>query len=269
MVRRKWTYTSAQNRGGRPRTTADTEALVVQLARENGWGGGKLLGELKKLGVTIGETTLRDILRRHNIPPAPLRKQRASSWRTFLMHHCHQLPVCDFFTVETLRLQTLYVFFFMEVGTRRVHLAGVTDHPTSTRVNQRARNLLWQVEETDYPARFLIRDRDSKCTAVFNAIFETEDVKVVKTPVRAPRANAFVERWVRSVREECLDRILIFDQRHLRFVLTEYLDYYNCARPHQGIDQRMPIPLPIPDNQGPIERRDSLHGLIHDYRRVA
>jgi hypothetical protein len=98
LVRKKWTYTSARNRGGRPRTPAEIEALVVQLARENGWGGGKLLGELKKLGVTIGETTLRDILRRHNIPPAPLRKQRASSWRTFLKHHRHQLLACDFFT---------------------------------------------------------------------------------------------------------------------------------------------------------------------------
>jgi transposase InsO family protein len=228
-----------------------------------------LHGELKKLGMTIGETTLRDILRRHGIPPAPERQRRATSWRTFLKHYRHQLLACDFFTVETLRLQTLYVFFFMEVGTRRVQLAGITAHPTSAWVNQQARNFLWQLEESSYPARYLIRDRDSKYAHGFNAIFETEGIDVIKTPVRAPKANAFAERWIRSVREECLDRLIILDQRHLHYVLTGYLDYYNCARPHQGIEQRTPIPLPVSNPQGQIERRDILHGLIHDYRRVA
>lgn len=131
LVRKKWTYSSARNRGGRPRTDAEVEALILRLVRENGWGGGKLHGELKKLGVTIGETTLRDILRRYNFPPAPERQRRATSWRTFLKHYHRQLLACDFFTVETLRLQTLDVFVFMEVGTRRVHLAGIRAHPTS------------------------------------------------------------------------------------------------------------------------------------------
>ena len=168
LVRKKWTYASSGKRGGRPSTDAELEALVLRLARENGWGGGKLQGELKKLGYSISETTLRDILRRHGIPPAPERKRRATSWRTFLKHYRHQILACDFFTVETLRLQTLYVFFFIEVGTRRVHLAGVTAHPTATWVNQQARNFLWQVEESDYPAHFLIRDRDAKYSSVFN-----------------------------------------------------------------------------------------------------
>lgn len=269
LVCKKWTYSSPRNRGGRPRTDAEVEALILRLVRENGWGGGKLHGELKKLGVTVGETTLRDILRRHNVPPAPERQRRATSWRTFLIHYHCQLLACDFFTVETLRLQTLYVFFFMEVGTRRVHLAGITAHPTSAWVNQQARNFLWQFEESGYPARYRIRDRDSKYTHVLNAIFETEGIEVIKTPVRAPKANAFAERWIRSVREECLDRLIVLDQRHLHYVLTEYLDYYNCGRPHQGIEQRTPIPLPISKPQGQIERRDILHGLIHDYRRVA
>jgi putative transposase len=142
LVRRKWTYASSGKRGGRPSTNAELEALVLRLARENGWGGGKLQGELKKLGYSISETTLRDILRRHGIPPAPERQRRASSWRTFLNHYRHQILACDFFTVETLRLQTLYVFFFIEVGTRRVHLAGITAQPTATWVNQQARNFL-------------------------------------------------------------------------------------------------------------------------------
>lgn len=269
LVHKKWTYSSARNRGGRPRTNAEVEALILRLVRENGWGGGKLHGELKKLGVTIGETTLRAILRRHNIPPAPERQRRATSWRTFLKHYRHQLLACDFFTVETLRLQTLYVFFFIEVGTRRVHLAGITPHPTSAWVNQQARNFLWHLEESGYPARFLIRDRDSKYTSVFNATFEDEGIEVIKTPARAPKANSFAERWIRSVREECLDRLILLNQRHLHSVLTEYIKYYNCARPHQGIEQRTPIPLSVPNPEGQIERRDILHGLIHDYRRVA
>jgi len=119
LVRKKWTYASARNRGGRPRTGAGIEALVLRLARENDWGGGTLCGELKKLGVMIGETTLRVLLRRHDTPRAPEHQRRATSWRTFLKHDRHQLLACDFFTIETRRLQTLYVFFFMEVGTRR------------------------------------------------------------------------------------------------------------------------------------------------------
>ena len=269
LVRQKWTYASARKRGGRPRTDAEIEALVLQLARENGWGGGKLHGELKKLAVTIGETTVRDILRCQGIHPAPERQRRTTSWRTFLKHYRHQLLACDFFTVETLRLQTLYIFFFIEVGTRRVHLAGITAHPIAPWVIQQARNFVWQLEEAGYPAHFLIRDRDSKYTAVFNAIFETEAIEVIKTPVRAPKANAFAERWIRTVREECLDRLIVLDQRHLHDVLTQYIRYYNCARPHQGIEQRTPIPLPVSNPQGQIERRDILHGLIHDYRRVA
>ena len=226
-------------------------------------------GELKKLGFHLSETTIRDILRRHGIPPAPERQRRASSWRTFLKHYRHQFFTCDFFTVETLRLQTLYAFFFIEVGTRRVHLAGVTAHPTATCVSHQARNLLWQVEESHYPAHFLIRDRDAKYSSVFDAIFETEAIKVIMTPVRAPKANAYAERWIRSVREECLDRLIILDQRHLQSVMAEYTDYYNRARPHPGIKQHTPILLPNSDHHGRIERRDILHGLIHDYRLVA
>lgn len=134
LVRRKWTYSHRENsnRGGRPKTDPEIEALVLRLARENLWGAGKLQGELKKLGYTIGETTLRDILRRHSFPNAPTRKQRSGNWRAFLKHYRQQTLACDFFTVETLWLQTLYVFFFIELGTRRVHIASVTPHPTSS-----------------------------------------------------------------------------------------------------------------------------------------
>jgi hypothetical protein len=175
----------------------------------------------------------------------------------------------DFFTVETLRLPTLYGFCFIEGGTRRVHLAGVTAHPTAPGVNQQARNFLWHLEETDYPAKDLIRDHDSKYAAVFNAVFETEGIAVIKTPIRAPKATAHAERWLRSVREECLDPLISLDQHHLHSVLAEYVDDYHHARLHQGIDQRMPIPLVPPLCQGVIERWDVLQGLNHADRRVA
>jgi len=166
--------------------------------------------------------------------------------------------------VETFRLPTLYVFFFIQIGTRRLHLAGITAHPTAAWVNQPARNFLWQLEESGYPARCLIRDRASK----YVHVFEIKGIDVIKTPVRAPKANAFAERWIRCVREECLDRLIVLDQGHLHYVLNKYLDY-NCGRPHQGIEQRTPIPLPISNPQGQSERRAIMHGLIHDNRRVA
>jgi putative transposase len=158
------------------------------------------------------------------------------------------------------------VFFFIEVGTRRVHVAGMTAHPTPPWVTQQARNVLWSLEQSSYPARLLIRDRDSKYSLSFDAVFQTEGIKIIKTPVRAPQANAYAERWIRSVREACLDQLIILDQHHLQRVLWEYVTYYNQARPHQGLEQRSPIPMAHPMRQGTIQRRDVLQGL---YRRVA
>jgi putative transposase len=174
-----------------------------------------------------------------------------------------------FFTVETLWLQTLYVFFFIEIGTRRVTIAGVTAHPTASWVTQQARQLVWTLPERPLTLGFLIRDRDTKYTRAFDAVFQSEGVKVIRTPIRAPRANAFAERWIRSVREECLDRLLILNQRHLEKILHDYAAYYNEARPHQGLAQRTPIPLPQPRLEDPIVCADVLGGLIHDYRRAA
>ncbi len=173
---------------------------------------------------------------------------------------------CDFFTIETVTLRTLYVLFFIELGTRRVHLAACTAHPDSTWVTQQARQFVWELADTVPPMRFLIHDHDTKFTAGFDQVFVSEGIEIVLTPFRAPRANAFAERWVRSVREECLDHLLILGQRHLRRVLLEYVQYYNTARPHQGIQQHAPIPFP-PVPSGPVARRDVLGGIIHDYYR--
>ena len=253
--------------------------MIVRLATENSrWGYSKIQGELQKLGYSVSRSSVRNILKRHHIPPSLGRKKQSSSWRSFLGQYADPMIACDFFVVETTWLQTLYVFFFIELGTRRVRLAGCTAHPTSTWVTQQARNLAWDLQDLGdrtLPTRFLIRDRDSKFTASFEGLFEAEGIQIVLTPYRAPKANAFAERWVRTVREECLDQLLIIGEGHLRRVLTEYIEYYNHRRPHQGICQRTPIPLPQTKtrrgqsaSRDPVGRRDVLGGIVHDYYRA-
>jgi len=183
-------------------------------------------------------------------------------------HYKEQMLACDFFTVETIRLKTLYVFFFIEFGTRRVHLAGITTNPDSDWTAQQARQFVWQLEENESDSRFLLRDRDSKYGTVFDPIFESEGIHVIPTPIRAPNANAFAERWVRTVREECLDHMLILNEAHLQRVLNEYVGYYEQARPHQGLDQQTPIPRPPSDASGIIQKRKILGGIINDYYRA-
>ena len=206
LVRRKWTF-KRQVARGRPRISPELEALILRLAKENpAWGYGKLEGELGKLGYDIARSTIRDVLKRKHVPPAPERANRGSSWRTFLCHHKHEILACDFFTVETAWLKTVYILFFIELGSRRVHLAGCTTNPTSAWVTQQARQFSWKIQDGTIPVRFLIHDRDTKFAAAFDTVFTSEDVMIIRTPGRAPNANAFAERWVRSVREECLAR---------------------------------------------------------------
>jgi putative transposase len=269
LVRRKWTMRRSAG-GGRPALPAEVEAVILRLARENpGWGYGRIQGELRKLGHPFGRSTVRDLLKRHRVPPAPQRRGRATTWRRFLSQHKDQLLACDFFTVETLCLKTVYVLFFLEVGTRRVHVAGCTTHPTAAWVTQQARHLSWQIQEGRLPARFLIHDRDAKFAASFDTVFAAEGVEVVRTPYRAPRANAYAERWIRSVRRECLDHLLILSEAHLRRVLTAYVAHYNQARPHQGLGQQTPVPQDRQAWRGPVRRRDVLGGLLHEYYREA
>ncbi len=269
LVRRKWTFKKPATRG-RPPISSELEALLVRLATENPtWGYGKLEGELGKLGYDIGRSTIKDVLKRKGVPPAPDRGKHNSNWRTFLAHYQDQIVACDFFTVETAWLKTLHVLFFIELGSRRVHLAGCTAKPTNAWVTQQARQLSWKIQDGTLPVRFLIHDRDTKFTTSFDTVFMSEDMTIIRTPVRAPNANAFAERWIRSAREECLDKLLILSESHLHRVLTTYVTYYNTARPHQGIDQQCPIRLEDAALAGPIERRDILGGVVHDYYRRA
>ena len=163
----------------------------------------------------------------------------------------------------------MYVLFFIELGTRRVHLAGCTRQPSAAWVTQQARQVSWGLPDGVLSARFLIRDCDTKFSAAFDTVFRSEGATIVRTPYRAPNANAVAERWIRSAREECLDHLLVLNEAHLRRVLTAYVGYYNRARPHQGLEQRTPIAPDRPCGRGPIRRRDMLGGLLHDYYRAA
>ncbi len=156
-----------------------------------------------------------------------------------------------FFTVETLFLHTLYVLVFIEIGTRRVHFAGCTAHPNGVWVEQQARQIMWELADRELPLRFLIRDNDQKFTEAFDTVFRSHGIDVIPTPVRAPNANAFMERWIRSAREECLDKLLIINEAHLRRVMREYIEVFNTARLHQGLTQQIPTPKTSDQGQGP------------------
>jgi putative transposase len=207
LVRRRWTY--PHRRSGRPRLDRRLQALVVRLARENpGWGYRRIMGELQGLGISVSATSVRAILIRHGVPPAPRRDEL--SWRKFLRQQAATTLACDFFTVETAWLKRIYVLFFISLERRRIEFVACTPNPTGAWVAQQARNLLMTFDDRQYPLRFLIHDRDSKFGGDFDHIFSSEGVTVIRTPIQAPNANAHAERWVGSVRRECLDRLLIF-----------------------------------------------------------
>jgi putative transposase len=272
LVRWNWTY---PRRGGRPPIDARVAVLVEQMARENpGWGYKRIQGELLGLGYRVGASTVRRVLRRLRIPPAPQRTH--TTWRQFLRSQAVTMLACDFFHVDcAVTLRRLYVFFVLEVGTRHVHVLGVTAHPDGAWTVQQARNLLMDLGERATLFRFLIRDRAGQFTGAFDAVLAAAGIEVVKIPPRSPRANAYAERWVRTVRAECTDRMLIAGPRHLRAVLEEYVAHYNQHRPHRARNLRPPdaddtATVPVTDLAAArIRRRNILGGLIHEYERAA
>ena len=223
LVARHWTY---PRRVGRPPIRREVRAFVLRLARENPrWGYQRIVGELKGLGMTVSATAVRTWLRAAGLGPAG--RRRGITWREFVRAHRHRMFAADFFTVETIWLQRLYVLFFIELGTRRVHLAGCTAHPNAPWVTQQARQLTWTLAERSERVRFLIRDRDQKFTNEFDEVFRSAGVEIVRTPFHAPQANGVAERFVRTVRSECLDWLLILHAEHLEQVLSVFLDHYN------------------------------------------
>jgi putative transposase len=266
LVRRKWAQ--PRRSPGRPPTDGRVRELVLRFARENPrWGYPRIAGELLKLGLPVSPSTVRRILLTGRSGPAPRRS--GPSWQQFLRQQAASMLACDFFTVETISLRRFYVLFFIELESRRVHMAGCTTNPTGAWVRQQARNLSFT--GLFERMRFLVHDRDSKFAASFDEVFRSEGIEVIHTPIRAPQANAYAERFVHTVRAECLDWLLIIGRRHLERVLRIYTAHYNRVRPRRGLALLPPHPqnADTPSSGEEINRRDRLGGLIHEYHRAA
>jgi transposase InsO family protein len=222
--------------------------------------------------IKVSATTIRRVLQTIGRDPA---HRFGMPWRQFLRSQAAGMLACDFLTVDTVFFRRLYVLFFIELDSRRVWLAGATAHPNAAWVTQAARNLVMTMEEQLVSRRFLICDRDTKFTGVFDEVFRSEGLRVIRTPVRAPQANAYAERWVGTLRRECLDWVLTFGRRHLEQVLRIYVTHYNGHRPHRGLDLQAPVVPPVPAPTGQfstalrIRRRDRFGGLLHEYSRAA
>jgi hypothetical protein len=268
LVKRKWTF-RRKARAGRPPLDPGTTEMILRLGRENPrWGYQRIRGELLKLGLRVSATTIRAVLLRNGLDPAPRRSGPA--WSEFLRTQAEGILALDFFTVETIALKTFYVLFAIRLSTRRVHVTGATRNPDSAWVTQQARNLAMadQLEGI----RFVLHDRDAKFSGPFDEVVQSEGAVVIRTPIRAPRANAFAERFVRTV-GECLDHMLIYGRRHLDRVLKTYIMHYDAERPHRGLRLASPAGSRTVVGhcvkQGTVSRRDVLGGLIHEYRWAA
>jgi transposase InsO family protein len=267
--------TSKRRKPGRPPTVRSITRLAIRMANENPlWGYRQIHGELTKLGVTIAPSTVYETLRAAGIRPAP--RRCGPTWRQFLHAQAAGIIAVDFLQVDTVRLKRLYVLVFIEHGTRRMHLGGVTANPTGEWTVQQARNLALSLGERFQEFKFLVHDRGSNFTQSFDAVFQANGTRILRTAVQAPRMNATCERLVGTLRRELPDRVLILGEQHLRAVLTEYQVHYNSGRPHQGIAQHVPdagrdTPLPaITDlDTRRIRRKPVLSGLINEYVHAA
>jgi len=270
LVRCKWTY-GKERTPGRPPIDPQIAALIVRMARENArWGCMRICGELRKLGIRVGATTIRTLLRRHGLGPAP--RRCGPTWAQFLKAQAEGIVACDFFTVETIRLHTLYVLLFLQLSTRQIVAAGVTAHPDTAWVTQQARNATMNLNDRGVSIKLLLRDHDAKFTRSFDDVFRSEGGQVLRTPIRAPKANAYAERWIQTVRAECLDWTLVLGRRRLLRLLRAYVRHYNQQRPHRGLALAVPEPQePSSPHGNPrkVGRRDVLGGLIHEYHEVA
>jgi len=264
LVANHWTY---PHRPGRPSTIVETRRLVLRLARENPtWGYRRIHGELTRLGITIAASTIWTVLKNAGIDPAPDRN--SASWTTFLRTQAAGIMACDFFTVDTVMFRRYYALFFIELQTRRVHLAGITRNPNGAWTTQAARNLMMRSERT---VRFLIRDGAGQFVGSFDEVFRSEGATIIRTPPYTPVANAYAERWVGTVRRELCDRTLIWNRRQLAQILDDYVEHYNTHRPHRSLGQRAPNETHVVEYRPgqPIRRHTTCNGLINEYRQAA
>ncbi|MGW6009150.1 helix-turn-helix domain-containing protein [Streptomyces sp. NPDC055210] len=272
LIADKWTC--PHKKPGRPPISEETRKLILRLARENPlWGHRRVQGELARLGVTVSAATIRSVLRKGNIPPAPQRARDA--WSTFLRTQASALLACDFFHVDTAFRRRLYVLFTMEVSTRRMHILGVTEHPNRGWVTQQVRNLMMDLDDQVDRFRFFLCDRDGKFSDAFDTVLAGAGVQVLLTPPRSPKAKAFAERWAGTVRRECTDRLLIMNERHLPAALDTHTRHDNPHRPHQSLDQHPPQsveagrPAPAIPFANRVRRTQLLSGLINGYQQAA
>jgi transposase InsO family protein len=269
LVARRWTY--PHRRPGRPTVDREVEVLVIRLARENAaWGYRRIVGELRGVGFSVSASSVRAILIRNRLPPAPERD--GLSWRVFLRQQAATMLACDFLTVETIWLTRIYVLFFVSLERRRIEFVASTSNPDGRWVEQQARNLLMLLADREHSFRFLLHDRDSEFSRAFDELFRSEDMKIIRTPIRAPNANAYAERWVGTLRRECLDRILIINRRHLEHVLRLYTAHYNRHRPHRSLSNQPPdeqpaAAVPVPARR--IHKHELLGGLVNEYKAAA
>jgi putative transposase len=264
LVAHHWTY---PHRPGRPSAAVETRLTIVRLARENpGWGYRRIHGELARLGITIAASTVWVTLKNAGIEPAPNRS--SESWTTFLRAQAAGIVACDFFCVDMVMLRRYYVLFFIELDTRRVHLAGITTNPTGVWTTQAARNLMMGYERR---IRFLIRDGAGQFVAAFDQVFRSDGATIIRTPPYTPVANAYAERWVSTVRRELLDRTLVWNRGQLEQLLRDYVEHYNTHRPHRALGQRAPGNGVVVEHRPgqSIRRHPTCNGLINEYRHAA
>lgn len=272
LVARKFDGSESRRYPGRPRITGEIEQMVVRMAKENtGWGYDRIVGAMANLGYEVSDQTVGNILQRHDIPPAPGRKHE-TTWADFIRAHMSVLTGTDFFTVEVLTLRglvTYYVLFFINLESREVKIAGMTPHPNEMWMKQIARNVTMDEWGFLNKCRYLIHDRDTKFTDSFRAILKSSDVEPLKLPARSPNLNAYTERWVRSVKEDCLSKLILFGEASLRRVLREYLIHYHAERNHQGKGNVLLFPEKRPTARidGSVWIKERLGGRLKYYHR--
>ncbi|XHR30469.1 MAG: integrase core domain-containing protein [Chthoniobacteraceae bacterium] len=281
----RWKNAEGANKGGddkkarppgRPSVPCCVEELILRFAGENAWGYSRIRGELRKLGIIVARNTIKKIMIKNGFHPSPNRTR--GDWERFLKRHMETLWATDFFTKDVwtgFGKVTYYVLFFIHVGSRRVRVAGMTCQPNGPWVEQQARNLVYELAERGEKATHLIKDGDTKFTAKFDEIFKGEGIKVKKLPFASPNLNAHAERFVQSIKRECLNQFVVFGERHLEYLVREYEDYYNTVRPHQGLENRpigvlsMPSPGSGPPDPAEVGCDSRLGGLLRHYYRKA
>ncbi len=259
---------------GRPRTQKEIRDLVLQLARDNRWGFGRIVGELRKLGVVVSKSTVKNILKENGINPAPVRN---GSWSDFIKRHLQTLWACDFFSKRVVcrrGIVDIFVLFFMHIGSRRVFVSGISANPDSVWMKQQAKNFSMTFADTSTPPKYLIMDLDSKFTAEFRDMLKGDGVESIRVGPCKPNLNAHTERFVLSIKTECLDHFVVFGQKHLQYLIDQYLVFYNRERPHQGMENQplsqtesQPAIIPFPNGEVVCDER--LGGLLKHYHRQA